>query len=288
MKREAEQVKLRLLRTGVKLLVGWALFGGGLAAEPLLTTVDDMLYKADGSPFQGVLMINWRSFEGPETSNIPTNSLTVQVRDGRLYTKLAPTTTAPTAAYYSVRYVTAGSVQFTELWSVPGSGTSLRVRDVRIDWPPSTTAMIAPETDIAISDVEGLSEALDLRALKGQGYSPSRAAVIGPAGALEGAAGELTDCIRVNGTAGACGSAGVSEIEFVDAEVPAGAIDGSNGAFTLAGGPSPAPSLMLFRNGLLQRQGLDYNLSGAAIAFVGAAIPQPGDVLLAFYRTTAD
>lgn len=267
-------------------LLGLSLSGAHAAAPPL-TTIDDMLYKADGSPFEGVLLINWKSFEGPGQTNIPTNSVRAEVREGRLFVKLVPTTTAPAAAYYSVRYVAAGSVQSTELWSVAPSDTALLVRDVRIDWPPSTTALVAPATDITIADVEGLTSALDVRPVKGQGYSPSRAAVIGPTGDVEAAPGLLSDCVRVDGTSGPCGSGG-TVAGFVDAEAPGGTLDGINAGFTLSAAPDPASSLLLHRNGLLQNQGLDYTVSGAVITFDGAAIPLAGDLLLASYRINSE
>ncbi len=248
-------------------------------SAPPVTTIDDTLYKADGTLFHGILMINWRSFEGPDTSNIPTNSLTTRVVNGRLFVKLVPTTTAPTATYYSVRYVADGSVQFTELWSVPPSSASLRVRDVRIVWPPSTTVSAANEDSITIDDVEGLRDALDSRPEKGTSYTPSRTAVIGPTGNLEAAGGDVDNCVRVNGTSTPCGAG-----SFVDGETPSGTIDGSNSSFTLSGTPTPSASLLLYRNGLLQKQSLDYTLSGGTVSFTASAVPQTGDVLTAFYR----
>jgi hypothetical protein len=71
---------------------------------------------------------------------------------------------------------------------------------------------------------------------------------------------------------------------FADEETPAGAINGVNTAFSLAHTPNPAASLLLVLNGLVLKQGLDYSLSGAAITFSSAALPQQGDTLLAFYR----
>jgi hypothetical protein len=258
-----------------------------------LTTIDDTLYKADGTPFEGVLMINWKSFEGPGMANVPTNRLSVRVRDGRLFAKLVPTTTAPTAAYYSVRYVASGSVQFTELWSVPASETPLRVRDIRIAWPPSTTAIVAPATDIQIADVAGLETALDNRASKGVGYPAiedenweNRVAVIGQQGSLIPAVGNIADCVRVDGTTGPCGSGG-GGTGFYDNQTPTGAINGSNATFTLTEPPVPAQSLLLYRNGLLQMHGVDYTLSSDTISFLPVSVPLPGDVLLASYRADA-
>lgn len=261
----------------------------GLAAPPL-TTIKDTLYKADGSPFEGILMINWKSFEAPDTSSIPTNSLSVQVTRGNLLVRLVPTTTSPKPAYYSVRYVSEGSIQFSEIWSVPPSTQPLRVRDVRIEWPPATGSTQPPPPtepppvleNIQIDDVQGLRQELDARPTKGLSYLPSRVAVIGPTGELEAAAGELSDCVRVDGSTGPCGAS--TGAGFIDGEQPQGTVDGQNRSFTLAGTPAPPASLLLYRNGVLQKQGVDYTLVGNAIDFVAAATPQPGDLLLASYR----
>ncbi len=265
-----------------------------LIAGPSLTTIDDTLYKADGSLFEGVLMINWKSFEGPGSANVPANRLTVRVRNGRLFAKLVPTTTAPTAAYYSVRYVASGSVEFTELWSVPPSDSALRVRDIRIAWPPATTALTAPATDISITDVAGLEAALDARASKGGGYpSPEdenwegRVAVIGVGGLLVPASGSLEDCLRLDGSTGPCGSDS-STTGFVDNEAPVGAVNGANTLYSLSEEPAPQSSLLLYRNGLLQRQGLDYTVSGTQVTFLAASTPQTGDLLLASYRSAIE
>jgi hypothetical protein len=69
-----------------------------------------------------------------------------------------------------------------------------------------------------------------------------------------------------------------------DQETPSRQVDGLNRVFTLARAPSPASSVILVRNGILQKRGLDYTLSGNAVAFVPEATPQSGDVLLAWYR----
>lgn len=69
---------------------------------------------------------------------------------------------------------------------------------------------------------------------------------------------------------------------FVDGEVPAGDPDGTRTQWTLASAPYPATSLLLHRNGVLQKPGTDYTLAGNAIKF--AVPPQVGDTLLAYYR----
>jgi len=79
-------------------------------------------------------------------------------------------------------------------------------------------------------------------------------------------------------------SAAGSNAVFVDAEVPAGTVNGVNTGFTLANSPAPISSLTLFRNGLLQRLGTDYTLSGPSITFAPGSVPQGGDFVRAYYR----
>jgi hypothetical protein len=71
----------------------------------------------------------------------------------------------------------------------------------------------------------------------------------------------------------------------VDSEVPAGTINGTNLAFTLANTPNPSTSLKLYHNGLLLSPNGDYTVSGAAITFASTATTlQVGDSLQASYR----
>jgi hypothetical protein len=73
--------------------------------------------------------------------------------------------------------------------------------------------------------------------------------------------------------------------QFADGETPGGTVNGTNLTFTLIATPSPATSLRLYKNGMLQQQGNDYTLSGATIAFSSTSIaPQTGDTLAASYR----
>jgi len=144
----------------------------------------------------------------------------------------------------------------------------------------------APVTaPIQISDVTGLPNALAVRPTQGVGFSIGRTAVINQAGQIDAAAGNLGDCMHVDGSADTCGgpSGGILPL-FSDAEIPAGAINGINAAFTLSFAPSPIDSLILFRNGLLQRHGLDYAIAGNVVTFFTGSIPLPGDPLIASYR----
>ena len=249
-------------------------------AAPPLTTIQDVLYKADGTPFHGTLTISWTSFEVIDRSAIEQQTTTVTVVNGNLQVQLVPTTTATPAAYYTVVYNSDGLVQFQETWAVPSSVQPLRVRDVRIATTLSAGADTIPPT-VQESDIAGLISDLGARPLKGPGYAAGRVAFVNTIGAMETVTGAPTDCVRVDGTSGPCGGA---QSGFVDGDTPAGVVDGANTAFALSAVPNPASSVTVYRNGMLQQSGQDFTLSGNQIQFVTAATPQPGDTLVASYR----
>ena len=255
---------------------------GPCAAAPALTVIQDTLYKADGSRFEGVAQIQWRSFQSSDGSEIPQHTLSIKVIGGSLRVALVPTRNAPKPTAYTVKFNSDGRTQFVEYWSVPPSTTAVKLKDVRTQPQAGAITDGSPAT---VSDITGLRAELDARTLKGSAYANSRTAVINSSGALDGALGNAGDCIHVDGTSGPCGVGGML---FVDGETPAGAVDGVNTAFTLTGTPSPAASLKLFRNGILMRQGSGYTISGSSIAILGGSVPSTGDILQAWYRLASN
>jgi len=183
-----------------------------------------------------------------------------------------------------VTFNSAGVNQFTEVWAVPPSAVPLRVSAVMVS--QGTVVGPAPVTTaITIADVTGLQNELALLVQQGVGFTVNRTAVINSSGQLDGASGNLSDCVRVDGSSGPCGSGGGGVLpSFSDGETPSGAINGVNATFTLANTPSPAASLELYLNGLLMTPAVDYTLSGNTISFLSASMPQSGDVLTASYR----
>jgi hypothetical protein len=274
-----------VIRFGARIGAACVLFSALAWGQPALTTISDVLFKADGTRFNGLAQITWLSFDSASGASIAQQATTIRIIDGNLFVQLAPTSDATPLAQYMVLYESDGKIQFQETWNVPPSTTPLRVRDVRTSQPlfPITGGGGAGGlTQIQESDVTGLVADLTVRAVKGPGFSNSRTAIINDTGQIEGAVGTGTDCMHVDGTSGACGAG--STITFVDGEMPGGAVDGANATFTLANTPSPATSLHLFRNGILQKLGFDYTFNISTIFFVAGATPQPGDTILASYR----
>jgi hypothetical protein len=254
-----------------------ALLVGRCAAAPALTTIQDVLYKADGSRFEGVAQIEWKSFQAADGSEIPQQALSVRVVAGSLRVALVPNSNAVIPSTYTVKFNSDGRTQFVEYWSVGPSASPLRLKDVRTQ--PSAGNISSGAA--VITDVAGLRTELDVRPTKGSAYVVSRAAVINATGALDGALGNASDCVHVDGTTGPCGG---SALLFVDAETPAGVLNGVNNTLTLSAVPTPVSSLKLYRNGMLLRQGLGFTISGTLITMLPGSIPGSGDVIQAWYR----
>ena len=252
-------------------------------AAPPLTIIQDVLYKADGTRFNGTVTISWTSFEAIDRSAIAQQTTTVTVVNGYLQVQLVPTTTATPAAFYTVVYNSDGQIQFQETWAVPSSIQPLRVRDVRVATAGAAAADSAGAGTVQESDIVGLISDLGARPLKGPGYAAGRVAYVNPTGAIETVTGTPTDCVRVDGSSGPCGG---TQPNFVDNDAPAGLVDGANTAFTLSGVPSPAASLTVYRNGMLQKQGRTLPSPETRFSFAGGRGPQAGDTLLASYRLT--
>lgn len=68
-------------------------------------------------------------------------------------------------------------------------------------------------------------------------------------------------------------------------ESPVGARNGINRSFSLAYAPIPVTSLLLYKNGLIQKAGspFDYTLSGSTVLFTSPNTPESTDVLAASY-----
>lgn len=108
----------------------------------------------------------------------------------------------------------------------------------------------------------------------------------GTVGQASDGTGTSGNCVKfdangnVTDAGAACGTG--TAINFADNETPSGSINSSNATFTLAHTPSPAGSLILVVNGVIQKTTTDFSLSTATITMVSA--PTTGDWILAWYR----
>jgi len=265
--------------------IGFFLLPAFVSAQPPLTTVQDVVYRADGTRFQGSVAVRWGTFTTADRSIVPASEISVPVVNGVLRVRLVPTTNASPRVQYTVRYNGDGRTQATEYWSVPQSASALKVADVRTTTTAGDDTLVSIDTQIQLADVTGLNDALAVRPVRATDYVANHVLMVNPAGELQSILGADEDCIRVDGSTGACGSASASGPQFVDGETPQGAVDGFNSSYSLGGSPFPTGSLQLFRNGLLQKSEMDYNLVNSSIVFNSGSVPQTGDVLVASYRS---
>lgn len=268
--------------TGLAVRVGvWmALSAAVVWSAPPLTPVQDVLYKADGTPFTGTAEVSWRTFTASDGSNIAQNVVLVPVVGGVLKVKLVPTTNASGGASYTVRYNADGKTQFVETWAVPPSGVPLTIKNVRVNTPVG--GVVQPPPTLQMTDIPGLSDALSARPAKGAQFTASRLAWIDVNGELSGITGTGTDCVHVDGSTAPCSD---NPTRFFDLETPSGVVNGLATTFQISQPPNPLTSLHLFRNGILQKVGIDFTISGSQITFINGVVPQAGDVLAATYRT---
>ena len=264
---------------GKKMLL-LAAFCGLAWGQSGLTTIQDTLFKADGTRFNGTLTIQWSTFDTTNPGTVVQQSTSVAVVNGNLQGSLVPNAAAqPPANVYTVQYQSDGREQFAETWTVPVSAVPLRVSVVRTGTlAVSSIGTVGNQTPILESTVVGLQADLAQRPIKGVGFGTDRVAVVNDSGQIETVVGDVGDCVFVDGTAGPCGLP-----TFADAETPGGIVDGTNNTLTLANTPLGS-SLMLFRNGLYMTPNFDYTVTGASIQFVTGAVPQAGDTLTASYR----
>src|SRR5258708_2990096 len=125
----------RTIKTGIMSL---AVLSGLAWGQSDLTTIQDTLFKADGTRFNGTLSIHWSTFDADNVGTVVQQSKSVQVTNGNLQVQLAPNAAAAAPAnVYSVFYQSDGREQFAEAWTVPVSAQPLKVSGVRTGTLPT-------------------------------------------------------------------------------------------------------------------------------------------------------
>jgi hypothetical protein len=265
-------VKLRQLLT--KSILWTSLFAICAFAQSTLTQIQDTVYNPDGSPFNGTVVITWMSSSG-QTGGTP-YSTSVKIYNGALSVSLAPSVNAvPAASYQAIYNSKDGLVSWTETWQVPVSATAVTLSQVRQSGSIGTTG----QGNIPISQVTGLASYLN--AINGSltSLSSTVAGLNSMVSGLGSSVANLTTLVNNLGSAS-------TNAVFVDAESPAGTINGVNATFTLSQTPLSIGSLTVFRNGVMLTNGVDYTVSGSILAFARNAVPQTGDILQTYYRVS--
>ena len=93
------------------------------AQAPALTTVNDTVYRADGTPAAGKLVLTWPAFTTADSKPVAAGEMTVTIgAAGALNVALAPNEGAvPAGSYYKVVYKLSDGTTSTEYWTVPAA-----------------------------------------------------------------------------------------------------------------------------------------------------------------------
>src|SRR4051794_15212837 len=125
------------------LLVSFLLAAGvARAVPPTTTTISDTVFKADGSPASGTLLIVWPQFNTSDNKAVAAGTLSVTIpTGGAVNIALAPNAGAsPAGTYYKVTYKLDDGTSSTEYWSVPATSPTT-ISAIRSTVVPATAAV---------------------------------------------------------------------------------------------------------------------------------------------------
>jgi len=112
-----------------------------LLAGPAMTTVTDIVYRADGNPAAGTLLISWPAFSTSDGKPVAAGSMSLPIGvGGNVTLALAPNEGAnPAGTYYKVVLKLDDGTTSTEYWTVPKKSPA-KVSEVRTTVVPASVA----------------------------------------------------------------------------------------------------------------------------------------------------
>ena len=119
------------------------LVGVGHALPPVMTTVSDTVYRADGSAASGTMLISWPAFTTADAKPVAAGTLSVAIgANGAVSVALAPNAGAnPYGTFYKIVLQLNDGTTETEAWVIPASATAVTIGSVRSTVVPSSVAL---------------------------------------------------------------------------------------------------------------------------------------------------
>ena len=128
----------------MKLIVGALLLltAGPSWSQVSTTTVQGIVYRADGTPATGTLLVNWTAFTTANNQAVAAGSTTATIgSDGFVTLDLAPNLGAsPAGSYYTAVFHLSDGTVSKEYWTVPAA-SSATIAGVRAQLQPATVAV---------------------------------------------------------------------------------------------------------------------------------------------------
>ncbi len=147
--------------------------GATKAPAPTLCQISDTVYRADGSPAQGTVLLSWPAFTTAAGQAVSPGSLLVTLdANGGFNASLAPNTGAsPTGTYYKAIFKLGDGTTETEYWVVPNI-QSTTIGAVRSKLVPSNQAAQFLTRDVAESNYMNLTTNETVAGIKTFSSSP--------------------------------------------------------------------------------------------------------------------
>jgi len=127
---------------------GWMLVGVLVAlslsagAQVATTTVADTVYRADGTPATGTVLVSWGAFSTATGASVPGGSTSAVIAAGMLSVQLAPNAgSMPMGSYYTAVYHLNDGTVSREYWVVPVSSGAVHLSAIRSTVLPTSVAM---------------------------------------------------------------------------------------------------------------------------------------------------
>ncbi len=142
--------------------VAWIGMNAGAMAQGFTTTtVQGMVYLANGRPGSGVLQLSWPAFTTANNQAVAAGRTNVTIgADGYVSVNLAPNLgSAPAGLYYTATYHLSDGTTSTEYWVVPAAAQA-SVSQVRAQVMPAAQAVQAVSKRYVDQSISELTQSL--------------------------------------------------------------------------------------------------------------------------------
>src|SRR5271166_5240914 len=165
-----------LISLSLAILVPRAAFaaGGTKPLTPTLCQISDTVFRADGTPAQGTVLMSWPAFTTAAGQAVSPGSLLVTLdSSGGFNTSVAPNTGAsPAGTYYKAIFKLDDGTTETEFWVVPNAQTTT-IGAIRSKLVPAQQAAQFLTRDFADSNYVSLASTQSITGVKTFSASPA-------------------------------------------------------------------------------------------------------------------
>jgi hypothetical protein len=137
-RKQSGQALWRIVAIAVTLLATTA----GIRAQVATTTVQDTVYRADGTYAQGTILVSWPAFQTATGDTVAAGNLSLTIgTNGQVTMNLAPNIGAtPAGTYYTAVYHLDDGTVYKEYWNIPNV-SSTSVAAIRTMVMPASVAV---------------------------------------------------------------------------------------------------------------------------------------------------